>query len=167
MPELIQTEPTDPLAQPLLTSLAAEYRARYGLVGEIEYHPPTEFRPPAGAFLVAVSGGETVAGGALRRWSDGIGEIKRMWTSPAHRRRGHGARVLAALEQAAVGLGYRAVRLGDGCAAGRRRRALRGGGLPPDPGLRALRGPPALHLASRRRCGNTAVPGCAAVARRG
>ena len=114
MPELIQTEPTDPLAQPLLTSLAAEYRARYGLVGEIEYHPPTDFRPPAGAFLVAVSGGETVAGGALRRWSDGIGEIKRMWTSPAHRRRGHGARVLAALEQAAVGLGYRAVRLETG-----------------------------------------------------
>ena len=37
-----------------------------------------------------------------------------MWTSPAHRRRGHGARVLAALEQAAVGLGYRAVRLETG-----------------------------------------------------
>jgi len=66
------------------------------------------------ATLVVVEGDETVAGGALRRWADGIGEIKRMWTAPGHRRRGHARRVLAALEDAARGCGYRSVRLETG-----------------------------------------------------
>ncbi len=114
MTELLQVEPTAPAARPLLDALDVEYRALYGLVGEIDHHAPAEFRPPDGVFLLAVAGAETVAGGAIRRWSDGIAEIKRMWTHPAHRRRGHAARVLASLERAAAGLGYHAVRLETG-----------------------------------------------------
>jgi putative acetyltransferase len=65
-------------------------------------------------FLVVGAGGETVAGGALRRLADGIGEIKRMWTSPAHHGGGHASRVLADLEEIAARYGYRALRLQTG-----------------------------------------------------
>jgi ribosomal protein S18 acetylase RimI-like enzyme len=40
-----------------------------------------------------------------------------MWTSPQHRRRGLARRVLGALEQEALKLGYRVVRLQTGAIA--------------------------------------------------
>jgi hypothetical protein len=52
---------------------------------------------------VLVAGDETVARGALRRWADGVGEIKRMWTAPDHRRRGHGAMQTPAIEHRSAG----------------------------------------------------------------
>jgi ribosomal protein S18 acetylase RimI-like enzyme len=72
---------------------------------------PRDFRPPTGALLVIVEGDETVASGALRRCGDGVGEITRVWTAPAHRRRGHARRILTALEDVARGYGYRCVQL--------------------------------------------------------
>ena len=106
----------DPAVAPLLASLDEEYRRVYGAVldGEIGAHEAAEFEPPAGTFLIARIGHETIAGGGLRRWGDGIADIKRMWTAPAHRGRGHARRILAALEDAAASLGYRAVRLETG-----------------------------------------------------
>jgi ribosomal protein S18 acetylase RimI-like enzyme len=106
----------DPRVRPLLDALAAEYLSEYGasVAADIGAYDAAEFAPPTGAVLVAVAGGETVAGGALRRWADGIGEIKRMWTAPEHRRRGHAARILAALERRAAAYGYRSVRLETG-----------------------------------------------------
>jgi GNAT superfamily N-acetyltransferase len=74
-------------------------------------HDITEFRPPTGALLLLVDGDETIASGALRRWADGVGEVKRVWTAPAHRRSGHGRRILAALEDAARRCGYRSLRI--------------------------------------------------------
>jgi polar amino acid transport system permease protein len=112
--DIVEAALTDRAARPLLDGLFAEYRAIYGdlVQGEMQAYDAAEFRPPTGALLLLVGpGGETLAGGALRRWADGIGEIKRMWTAPAHRRRGHGRRVLAALEQTALMYGYRSVRL--------------------------------------------------------
>ena len=53
----------------------------------------------------------TVAGGALRRLEPGVGEIKRMWTAPAHRGRGYDRRVLAALEAAAARRGYHTLQI--------------------------------------------------------
>ena len=55
-----------------------------------------------------------VAGGALRRLGPGVGEIKGLWTAPAHRGRGYGRRVLQALEAAAVRRGYHTLRLETG-----------------------------------------------------
>jgi ribosomal protein S18 acetylase RimI-like enzyme len=109
---LVHAAVSDPAAAPLLAALAAEY-ARYGVLtqGEFDAYDEAEFAPPAGALLLAVIDGETVAGGALRRLADGVGEIKRMWTAPAHRRRGHSRRILAALEATAAGYGYRTLRL--------------------------------------------------------
>jgi GNAT superfamily N-acetyltransferase len=106
----------DPAVAPLIESLAEEYRRRYGAIldGEMSAYEAAEFAPPVGTFLIAQVDGETVAGGGLRRAAEGIAEIKRMWTAPAHRGRGYARRVLAALEHAAAGLGYHTVRLETG-----------------------------------------------------
>lgn len=103
----------DPAAQVLLRAMEAWVTEHFG--------PPTpdrtstvtaaEMAPPGGTFVVLYEGGEPVAGGGLRRLGDGVGEIKRMFVVPAARGRGHGRRVLAALEAAAVELGYARLRL--------------------------------------------------------
>jgi ribosomal protein S18 acetylase RimI-like enzyme len=116
MAEIMTATFDDPRATPLLDGLEAEYFDFYGelVADEFDVYDAGEFLPPTGALLLAVAGEETVAGGALRRWAAGIGEIKRMWTAPGHRRQGHGARMLAALERRAVDYGYRSVRLETG-----------------------------------------------------
>jgi ribosomal protein S18 acetylase RimI-like enzyme len=83
-------------------------------VSDLDRYSILEFLPPAGAFIVLEIDGVTAAGGALRRLGPGIGEIKRMWTAPAQRGRGHGRRVLEALEAAAVRRGYHTLRLETG-----------------------------------------------------
>jgi ribosomal protein S18 acetylase RimI-like enzyme len=116
MIEILATTPDDPRATPLLDALEAEYRRDYGesVAADLRGYDAAEFQPPTGTLLLVVAGGETLAGGALRRWADGIGEIKRMWTAPAHRQRGHGRRILIALERVAREYGYRSVRLETG-----------------------------------------------------
>ena len=106
----------DPAAAPLIAGLEQEYRELYGAAaaGEMRGFDAIEFAPPEGAFLVLIEDGETVAGGALRRLADGIGEVKRMWTAPAHRGRGYGWRILGALEAAAARAGYAVLRLETG-----------------------------------------------------
>ena len=71
----------------------------------------SEMAPPSGAFVVLREHGRAVAGGGIRRLSDGVCEIKRMYVVPEARGRGHGRRVLAALEAVAAELGYRRARL--------------------------------------------------------
>jgi GNAT superfamily N-acetyltransferase len=70
-----------------------------------------EMAPPHGTFVIVFEDGEAVAGGGVRRLSEGVGEIKRMFVVPSARGRGHGRRVLSALEEAAAELGYRRLRL--------------------------------------------------------
>jgi GNAT superfamily N-acetyltransferase len=70
-----------------------------------------EMVPPSGAFVVLREDGVAVAGGGIRRLSDGVCEIKRMFVVPEARGRGFGRRVLEALEAAAVSLGYSRARL--------------------------------------------------------
>jgi GNAT superfamily N-acetyltransferase/DNA-binding MarR family transcriptional regulator len=67
--------------------------------------------PPAGAFLIARVGGEPAGCGALKTHLPGVGEIMRMWVDRTHRGLGIGARILDALEEQAVALGHRRVRL--------------------------------------------------------
>ena len=62
--------------------------------------------PPAGAFVIVREDGRVVAGGGVRRLDEGVCEIKRMFVVPEARGRGHGRRVLSALEAAAADLGY-------------------------------------------------------------
>ena len=114
--DLVAAAIDDPRAQPLLRSLEAEYLRDYGphVAADLGAYDATEFRPPRGALLLVVADGETVAGGALRGLGDGIGEIKRMWTAPEQRRRGHARRILTSLERIAAGVGYRTLRLETG-----------------------------------------------------
>ena len=105
--------PTHPAAAPLLAGLRQEYMQVYGpeAVSELDRCSTFEFLPPSGAFIVLEADGVTVAGGALRRLEPGVGEIKRMWTAPAHRGRGYDRRVLAALEAAAARRGYHTLQI--------------------------------------------------------
>jgi GNAT superfamily N-acetyltransferase len=103
----------DPAAQALVGAMEAWVSENFG--------PPTsdrtstvtaaEMGPPGGTFVVLYEDGVAVAGGGVRRLSEDVGEIKRMFVVPAARGRGHGRRVLAALEAAAVELGYTRLRL--------------------------------------------------------
>jgi GNAT superfamily N-acetyltransferase len=105
---------TDASVAPLLSGLAEEYAVRYGAIDEMSRTEGPEFDPPSGAFFVAVGDGETVAGGGFRRISDEVCEIKRVWTSAGHRRRGLAGQVLSALETAAEAAGYQTIRLETG-----------------------------------------------------
>jgi GNAT superfamily N-acetyltransferase len=70
------------------------------------------FSPPGGAFLVGYDdSGAAVACGGLKRLSEGVGEIKRMYVVPAARRRGLARVLLAALEAEALARGYGVVRM--------------------------------------------------------
>ena len=72
---------------------------------------PAEMVPPRGAFVLIEEDGRALAGGGVRRLSDGVAEIKRMFVLPEARGRGLGRRLLDALEAAAADLGYARVRL--------------------------------------------------------
>jgi DNA-binding MarR family transcriptional regulator/GNAT superfamily N-acetyltransferase len=67
--------------------------------------------PPRGAFLVGFVDGESVACGAVKSISPGIGSLKRMWVADAVRGLGIGRRVLEALEAQARELGLTTLRL--------------------------------------------------------
>jgi len=111
----------DRRVRPLLDELAVEYDARYGdLFGrgaaaeELSRYPAAEFEGPGGALLVIQEDGESVAGGAFRRYNATTAEFKRIWTHSAHRRRGLARLVLAELEALAARRGYRRVFLTTG-----------------------------------------------------
>lgn len=72
-------------------------------------HDAAALRPPTGAFFVVTDADDVVGCGGLQRHDDDTAEIKRMWIDPARRGGGLGRRLLAHLEDAAVGLGYRSV----------------------------------------------------------
>jgi len=113
---LRRVELTDPLVAPLLDGLGREYDERYGPGDELGAYDAVEFSPPCGVFVVLEIGGVLAAGGGLRRWAPGVAELKRMWTDPEQRRRGHARAVLEQLEQHARRLGYARVRMETGTA---------------------------------------------------
>jgi GNAT superfamily N-acetyltransferase len=109
--EFVAATHDDPLAQPLLAELAAEYALRYG--GTPEAHlawlpvPAAELTAPDGGLLIGVLRGVPVTGGAFRRFDADTAELKRIWTDSAHRRRGYARALLAALEAEIAARGYR------------------------------------------------------------
>lgn len=72
---------------------------------------PVEYGPPVGAALLAVEGDEAIGFVGIRRFADGVGELKRMYVTPAGRGRGTGRALAAAAIDAAGALGYREVLL--------------------------------------------------------
>ncbi|SOJ53095.1 hypothetical protein MSIMFB_00598 [Mycobacterium simulans] len=109
----------DPLAQPLLTELAAEYAQRYGPTQEtvlawLKSSPDSEFAPPGGGMLIGLLDGRPVTGGAFCRYDADTAELKRIWTDREHRRRGYARALLAELEAEIAARGYRKVYLMTG-----------------------------------------------------
>jgi putative acetyltransferase len=74
----------------LLLSLSPPDACFHMSVEEMAEHHTTVF--------VARDNGAAVALGAFRRHADGIGQVKRMYTLPAHQARGIGGRILAEIE---------------------------------------------------------------------
>ena len=70
-----------------------------------------DFAPPQGVFLVASVDGDSVACGALKSTSPGVGWLKRMWVAETVRGLGIGRRLLEALEEHARELGLTTLRL--------------------------------------------------------
>ena len=118
----LYTTPLDPCAKPLLEDLAREYDVRYGDFfgpeggkGEIDRYPPEVFAPPAGNFLLMLREGETIGGGAFKRYDEVTAEFKRIWTRADLRRQGLARVLLAELEAQALRQGYRRIYLTTGC----------------------------------------------------
>jgi GNAT superfamily N-acetyltransferase len=105
-----------PPASELIEAMIAELVTMYGRIdgAGTPSATPRDFAPPGGSFLVGSIAGEPVTGGGLKRLAPGLAEIKRMYVVPAHRGRGVATELLAALENAAVDLGYSTVRLDTG-----------------------------------------------------
>lgn len=102
----------------LVAAMIAEMRELYdGLDLEAPDMPragPAELGPPGGVYLVGYRGEVAVCGGGIKRLPDGACEIKRMYVIPSARRSGVARALLAALEDAARGMGYRIARLDTG-----------------------------------------------------
>jgi len=97
----------------LVGAMLAELEARYGFP-DPDSPDPDELAPPHGVFLVARLDHEPVGCGGVRRVSDGIGEVKRMYVRPVARRRGVARAVLRDLHRRARALGYARLMLETG-----------------------------------------------------
>jgi GNAT superfamily N-acetyltransferase len=118
---IVATTPDDPRALPLIEELSREYDERYGFNDgipssfELQRYPAELFSARlGGAFLLVVRDREVVAGGAFKRVDAATAEIKRVWTSVAHRRQGLARIVMAELEALAAEIGYTSVELTTG-----------------------------------------------------
>jgi DNA-binding MarR family transcriptional regulator/predicted GNAT family N-acyltransferase len=101
-------------AQACLQAYYAEIAERFDAGFDPAKGLPTgveDMTPPRGLFMMARLDGRPVACGALLIEPDGVGHIRRMWVAGEVRGLGVGRRLLAALEDAARGLGLDTVRL--------------------------------------------------------
>ncbi len=110
----VRSIPADaPDAAALIAAMVAVINQLYGgdmAAPGMPSATPGDFAAPNGDFLVIYEDGQPVAGGGVKRLAEGIAEIKRMYVAPGARGRGVGRALLAALEDAARSLGYRAAR---------------------------------------------------------
>ncbi|WP_069261831.1 GNAT family N-acetyltransferase [Paraburkholderia nodosa] len=120
---IIDTSPLEAVAKPLIDGLQWEYATRYrdhradseaSAAQELARYPAALFAPPEGAFIVLVRDGETVGGGAFKRYDAQTAEFKRVWTRADQRRQGLARRIVEELEARALSQGYRRVYLTTG-----------------------------------------------------
>jgi len=101
----------------LARALIEEYAASLNVdlcfqnLGHELAHLPAEYGPPGGAFLLAKENSGHLGCIGLRRISDGIGEVKRLYVRPSARGRGAGRLLAEGIVAAAQRLGYARLRL--------------------------------------------------------
>jgi len=113
-PRIERVDPRHPDATAAVAAYVAELDRRFPAgfdPGPLTEDDARRLEPPGGAFLLARRDGEVVGCGGLQSLGDGVGEVKRMWVSPAARGAGVGRRLLGALEGRARALGHHTVRL--------------------------------------------------------
>jgi GNAT superfamily N-acetyltransferase len=108
-------DPQHPDALALLHQAAGEARALYPeLFGDDTPAPTNAPAVEGSVYLVAYRAGQPVGCGALRPLAPWVAEVRRMFVTRAARRHGVAAAVLAELEQRALAMGYRLLRLETG-----------------------------------------------------
>ncbi|MDI9701373.1 GNAT family N-acetyltransferase, partial [Burkholderia cenocepacia] len=90
-----------------MDALIDEYSIRYDAYrpdsrasarDELARYPAELFAPPEGAFVLLLRDGETIGGGAFKRYDARTAELKRIWTRTDLRRQGLARRIVEALE---------------------------------------------------------------------
>lgn len=104
----VRVDPACAEARVLLAELDAALAAITGDSGASSFDPAGARGPDAVFLLARGADGQALGCGALRPLDDGVAELKRMYARPGS---GAGSILLAALEEQAALLGYRAIRL--------------------------------------------------------
>lgn len=116
----VYTTPDDERSQPLIEALIEEYEGRYGdyfgepARNELSRYPASYFAQPDGAFLLLLRDGETIGGGAFKRYDERTAELKRIWTHADLRKQGLARKVVYELEAQALRQGYSRIYLTTG-----------------------------------------------------
>ena len=116
---IVETPVGGPVADAVLREYYSEiigrFRGRKPTEAEIDgartEEPDDGIEPPDGFFLVAYRDAAVCGCAGIRALQPGIAELKRMYVRPTARGLGTGARLVAAAQSRARGLGYRAIRL--------------------------------------------------------
>ena len=117
MAEIRTVEPSDQAAVAAARTLVVEYAESLdfslcfqGFDAEMARFP-ADYASPAGALLLAWRDGRAVGVVGVRRISDGVSEMKRLYLRPEGRGLGLGRALVARSLAAARALGYRSMRL--------------------------------------------------------
>lgn len=117
MPKIVLTQVADSALVATARDLFREYSAAIGT--DLEYQGftaeldalPAPYVPPRGALLIAHADSSVAGCVALRPFDGNIGEMKRLYVRPDHRKIGLGERLVEAVIHAARRAGYRELRL--------------------------------------------------------
>lgn len=119
----IAIAPSDPEAPEARACLSAYFRLLTERIeGVTAAHVPdpdpeaSHYRPPEGAFIIAMCDGLPIGCVSLKTLEPGIGEVKRLWVDPAARGMGLARRLMRAVEDQARALGLTALKLDTNAA---------------------------------------------------
>ena len=112
--EIVEADPEDPRIRHCVQAYYDEISEIFGVFFDPQVSGDPEadsLRAPHGTFLLALSDGLPIGCVALKRQAAGLGEVKRMWVSPAARGLGLAKQLMAEVEAHAKRLGLTTLQL--------------------------------------------------------